>query len=215
MTIHISRIEDLVSRLEKRTQTHKRSLIAIAGIPGAGKSTLVERLAQELIQRDITCKVFPQDGYHYYREKLAEFEDPEEAFRRRGAPFTFDSDRFIGDIEKVRDGQNIWVPLFDHSKKDPVEHSIEIPSDTQVILVEGNYVGLDDEPWAKTKNLCDELWFLDTDHDLVRERIIKRHVSSGVARSVEEATERALGLDWQNALYVLHHTRIPDVVIRS
>lgn len=212
MSIHISQVDELVARLKQRSETHTTSLIAIAGIPGAGKSTVVDQLITRLRHEQISCSAFPQDGYHYYRKQLAKFEDPEEAFRRRGAPFTFDGARFVLDIEKVRNGHSVRVPLFDHRKKDPVENDIAIDAQTQIVLIEGNYVGLTDEPWAQISRLCDELWFVEVPLDLVRQRLIKRHVDSGVCSNLEEATERAMGLDWQNALYVLEHTRTADVV---
>lgn len=214
MSVHISLVQELVARIKQRSETHGRSLIAIAGIPGAGKSTVVDQLCTQLREASVSCTAFPQDGYHYYRHQLAEFEDAPEAFRRRGAPFTFDSARFVRDIQRVRDGDTIRVPLFDHSKKDPVEDDIEIAASTRVVLVEGNYVGLAEEPWAHISVLCDELWVVEVDDGVVRDRLIKRHVDSGVCASVEEATERAMGLDWQNALYVREHTRTPDVVYR-
>lgn len=212
MSVHISQVEELVSRIKQRSEAHGRSIIAIAGVPGAGKSTVVDQLLHRLRQENVSCTGFPQDGYHYYRHQLAQFDDAAEAIRRRGAPFTFDGARFVLDIERVRGGETIRVPLFDHSQKDPVEDDIEIDANTQVVLVEGNYVGLTDEPWARIGTMCDELWVVEVDRDLVRERLIQRHVASGVCSNLEEATERALGLDWQNAIYVMEHTRVPDVV---
>lgn len=47
----------------------------------------------------INCLVVSMDGYHYYRSELDEMDDPKEAYARRGAAFTFDSERFVREVE--------------------------------------------------------------------------------------------------------------------
>lgn len=215
MTLHVAftDLEPLVSRINGLLKSNTKTVIAIAGVPGAGKSTLVEKLIEALKQQQIVAKALPQDGYHYYRSELAKFDDPPEAFRRRGAPFTFNVDRFLDSIKNVRGG--IKVPLFDHRLKDPVEDDITIGPETQVVFVEGNYVGLKDDPWCQIADYTDELWVVATPLEIVHDRIVQRHLASGVANSLEEAVERAEGSDWQNALYVMANTRDADVVVEN
>lgn len=81
-----SQLEQLQQRITDLLQSRSRVLIAVAGVPGAGKSTLVERMVELLTLAGMSAKLLPQDGYHFSREQLAHFSDPEEAFRRRGAP---------------------------------------------------------------------------------------------------------------------------------
>lgn len=166
-----------------------------------------------LAHEHIAACLLPQDGFHYYRRELAEFADPDEAVRRRGAPFTFNATKFIAKVEELAGGNTVVAPLFDHSKKDPTEGSIVIAPDVQVVFVEGNYVGLTDEPWCRLAALTDELWFVEEDTALVKKRLIQRHVDSGVSPTLEEAVVRAEGLDWRNAVYVMEHTRTPDVIV--
>lgn len=205
----------LVSRIEKLLTAKNRVVIAVAGVPGAGKSTLVGEVLQALTTKNILAQLLPQDGYHYYREELAKFDDPTEAFRRRGAPFTFNVQKLVSAVERLHSGEQVVVPLFDHSKKDPVEDDIVIGPKVRVVLVEGNYVGLKEMPWSRITEVSDELWLVSTSSELVRERIIKRHLASGIVNSEEEAAERADGLDWQNALYVMVNSRDPDVIVEG
>lgn len=202
-----------IVRSKEGGSTKKKTVIAVAGVPGAGKTTLVSRLHEHLHSDGISTQVLPQDGFHYYRSELAQFDDPEEAFRRRGAPFTFDAARFVATVRKLHGDGPVLAPLFDHAVKDPVQDDITIDADTDVVLVEGNYVGLADEPWCQLEALVDELWLVQTSPDLVRERIVRRHLATGVAALEKEAIERADGSDWQNALYIMSHTRDPDVLI--
>lgn len=40
---------------------------------------------------NIEALVVTMDGYHYYRHQLDKMDDPEHAYARRGAEFTFDA----------------------------------------------------------------------------------------------------------------------------
>lgn len=72
---------------------------------------------QERLGRLLT--IIPMDGYHYYQSELDTMEDPEEAHARRGAPFTFNSAKFVGALIKARkEGQGSF-PCFDHGTGDP------------------------------------------------------------------------------------------------
>lgn len=210
---HVTDPEQLVERIRTLLSKNSRAIVAVAGVPGAGKSTLVNILIKLLARENISAQLLPQDGYHYYREQLAKFDDPKEAFRRRGAPFTFDAKRFVDAVEKLRENVDVSVPLFDHSLKDPVEDDIVIGADVAVVFVEGNYVGLTDEPWCRVSAACDEFWLVDTNIQLVRERLIARHLASGVSETYEAAVERCDGLDGDNAEYIRRHLKTPDVLI--
>lgn len=214
MSTHIKKVEDLADLVIRELAEKPRLLVSIAGVPGAGKSTLVENVVAELRKRQILATSLPQDGFHYYRKDLEKFEDPQEAFRRRGAPFTFNAEAFIDTVGRLsRTDSTVVAPLFDHSKKDPVEDDIAIGPEVKVVFIEGNYVGLKDKPWCDLACLTHSLWFIQEDSTIVRDRLIQRHLSSGVASSLEKAIERCDGLDWQNAIYIMENTRTPDVVI--
>lgn len=210
---HVSDPGQLVQRIRTILSKKPRAIVAVAGVPGAGKSTLVNTLIGRLKQENILAQLLPQDGYHYYRSQLAHFLDPAEAFRRRGAPFTFDGIRFVKAVEKLHENVDVSVPLFDHALKDPVENDIVISADVAVVFVEGNYVGLVEEPWCRVSAASDELWLVDTDPDLVRRRLIARHLASGVSETMEEAVERCDGLDGDNAVYIRENLKVPDVLI--
>jgi pantothenate kinase len=49
-----------------------------------------------------------------------------------------------------------WVPSFDHALKDPVEDDIRIASSQRIVLLEGSYLLLDEQPWKGIKELVDE-----------------------------------------------------------
>lgn len=106
-----------------------------------------------------------KDGFHFSKADLSSFQDPELAFRKRGAPFTFDAVGIIELLTFLRSApitqfdesdKGIWIPSFDHAVQDPVKDSIFISSADRIVIVEGNYLLLDEPPWNKIASLVDE-----------------------------------------------------------
>lgn len=155
----------------------------------------------------------PLDGYHLTRAQLAAMPDPEEAAYRRGAPFTFDGRSYFELVKRLRarilpETTTIYAPSFDHAKKDPVENDIPIPPTARVVVLEGLYVALDEEPWRDAASLMDELWFVDVPVDVAIERLVKRHVAAGLSPDAKHARARVMASDMRNGQHVLDH-RLP------
>lgn len=116
----------------------------------------------------------PQDGYHHTKATLSTFKDPELAFKRRGAPFTFDAEGLLRQVSLLKEArvsqQNdpetfILSPSFDHAVGDPVPDAIAISSKCRVVIIEGNYTLLDQGPWRTIASLIDERYALRFDGD--------------------------------------------------
>jgi pantothenate kinase len=50
----------------------------------------------------------------------------------------------------------IKAPGFDHARKDPIPDAIGISSRAKVVIIEGNYILLDQEPWSRISTLADD-----------------------------------------------------------
>ena len=173
--------------------------IGLAGCPGSGKTTLAEGLKKRL--GDLLTTI-PMDGYHYYRRELDLMDDPERAHARRGAPFTFNAKRFVQDLELARQSFEGVFPAFDHGEGDPVEHMIFLKKETPVVLVEGNYVLLDEKPWSRLKKtVFDETWFIDIPVVESNRRVYFRHIENGVREF--EAKNRVENNDSVNANHIM------------
>ena len=169
--------------------------IGRAGAPGSGKSTLAAELQKRL---ENLLLVIPLDGYHYYRSELDQMEDPVEAHIRRGSPFTFNSTKFINDLIEARSLGEGSFPSFDHRIGDPIENDIQLSKTHQIIMVEGNYLLLDSDPWSRLRNeVFDEAWYLDVSVDECKRRLMKRHVDVGL--NEEQALQRVMTNDGINA----------------
>lgn len=112
----------------------------------------------------------------------------EEAYRRRGAPWTFNPTALLNVLKKIRNEGRALVPSFDHKVGDPVENDISILPEHELILLEGNYVFMDEDIWRDIGALCDERWLVDVDLDAAMARVVKRHQGTGL--SLEQAQYR-------------------------
>ena len=144
----------------------------------------------------------------------------EEAVFRRGAAFTFDGEKYLELVKKVREPLEpatctIYAPSFDHAVKDPVEDDIPIAPTTQVVIFEGLYTMLDRESWREAAKLMDELWFIDVPMDLAIARLVKRHVAAGISPDPEHARIRVMESDMRNGREILEYRLPVQEIIQS
>jgi pantothenate kinase len=150
------------------------------------------------------------DGYHLYRAQLAAMPDAATAIHRRGAAFTFNSERFFRLVQVLRqpltaNSNIVYAPSFDHALKDPVEDDIAIHPESRILIFEGLYLSLRREPWKSAALLMDELWFIEVDREVARSRLIKRHVASNIVSDEDAARHRISSTDFLNADDILEN----------
>ena len=200
-----------------------RVIVGLAGVPGSGKSTLAAELREEALAllgpgADAgAVVVLGMDGFHLTRAQLAAMPDPEEALRRRGAPWTFDAAGCAARLRDVREAAPDAVvrwPSFDHAVKDPVEDDVVVPAAARLVILEGIYVLHPLDGFDALRPALDEAWFLDTPREEAHARLAARHQAAwGV--SAEEA-ERIIAVnDGLNALVVAKSRALADAVVRS
>ncbi|KAF4414872.1 panthothenate kinase uridine kinase-related [Fusarium acutatum] len=219
----IERVEHLLTRQKLLSAPTQRILIALAGVPGSGKTTISDALVKELKKNGISdVAVLPMDGFHYTRATLSSFDDPDEAFRRRGAPFTFDAAALVDLVALLKNTPVttnnepqiiIKAPSFDHARKDPIPDAIEISTRANIVIIEGNYVLLDQEPWSRISPMVDDKWFVDVPVDIARERLASRHLRAGIETTIEAAIKRADENDIPNGEYIRSQLIEPNVCI--
>ncbi len=159
------------------------------------------------------------DGFHLTRAQLSTMADAATAHARRGAEFTFDGAAFarlVGSLRApVAAAVVVRAPSFDHAVKDPVEADIAIAPAHRVVVVEGNYVLLDREPWRAAAALFDLRWFVHVDFAVARRRLVARHLAAGIAPDPDAAARRADENDLVNAREIVG-LRLPvDDVVQS
>ena len=180
-------------------------IIGIAGAPGAGKSTLAALVADAL-----HAPLVPMDGFHLSNARLSQLG----RLDRKGAADTFDADGYAALLARIRAGDEVRAPIFDRSIEEPVPDAVLVPADAPIVITEGNYLLLDDGPWAAIRPLLDVAWYVEVPEAVRRQRLIARHVEFG--RSPSEATARVTtGSDADNARLIAATRDRADLIIKG
>ncbi len=99
----------------------------------------------------------------------------------------------------------IHAPSFSHELKDPTPLAIPVFPHHRLIIIEGLYTFLGIEPWIAAGKMLDERWWVELGEDEARARLLARHVSSGVAKDLEEAEWRARENDAPSKYGISHY----------
>jgi pantothenate kinase len=172
--IDFNRLLELARELLARPD---RQVLAIAGAPGSGKSTLVERLFTSLAGEAVA--ILPMDGFHYDDAVLHAME------RRpwKGAPDTFDVGGLRSTLVRLRDPDEgaVAVPVFDRDLEISRGSARIIGPEVRLILAEGNYLLLDSEPWHSLRRQFDATVMVDVPEQELKQRLRQRWQGYGLS----------------------------------
>ena len=204
--VHDAPLAQLVDRARRIVVLGERRVLGIAGPPGAGKSTLAASIRVAL--GPATAALVPMDGFHLSNERLVEIGLRD----RKGAPETFDAEGYAEMLARIRGslGQRVLVPSFDRDAEAVVPDTIGVLARVSLIVAEGNYLVLDEGPWAAIRALLDAAWYLRGGADRVP-RLVARHVAHG--RTPEAARDWVLRSDEANAARIAPSAARADLVI--
>ena len=185
-----------------------RVLLGICGAPGAGKSTLAERLVTTLGPEAVYVGM---DGFHLAQVELTRLNRT----ARKGAPDTFDAAGYVNLLSRLRtrSSTTVYAPQFRREIEEPIAGAVPVHPEHRIVVTEGNYLLLNDPPWQEVRTHLTETWFLSPDETLRRERLMARHQAFG--RTPAEAEERTLGSDERNAVLINATRASADLVIAT
>lgn len=172
-------LELLAQRAEALMAGAERRLaMGIAGGPGVGKSTLAGELEARLNgQEPGRAALVPMDGFHMKHAKLEAMGQTD----YKGAPHTFEGAAFVDFLDRLKRATGpVSGPGYSRKIEDVVEDDFTVPPEVRLLVVEGNYLLLAEEPWAGVKPLLDFAAFLVVPREMVRARLMKRHAAEGL-----------------------------------
>ena len=188
-----------------------RTILGIAGGPGAGKSTLAVRLV-EALNRETPglAACVPMDGFHLKQSVL----EAQGIAADKGMPHTFDVDAFELFLARLKaTHEPMSGPGYSRKIEDVEEDSYTVAAETRLLVVEGNYLLLATAPWWRIKPLLDFSVFLDVPRDLVEARLMKRHGEEGLFTE-ERNRAHVARVDLPNYDLVARSKTRADMVIR-
>jgi pantothenate kinase len=171
-----SALEDLLSEIERRAQSGARLIVGVAGPPGAGKSTLADRLHEILAEKGYRSAVLPMDGFHLDNAILEERGD----LSRKGAPHTFDIRGLADLLRAVKAGGEVFAPVFDRTRELAIAAARCIAADDRIVIAEGNYLLLDQGKWAGLADLFDVTVMVAPPIEELERRLIARWIHYGL-----------------------------------
>ncbi len=181
-----------------------RFVTAIAGPPGAGKSTLAAAVAAAL---GPGARVVPMDGFHYDDAVLL----ARGLRHRKGAPDTFDAGGFVHLIRRLRTGEEVAIPVFDRSMELSRAAADVVLAQDRFLVVEGNWLLLDEVPWTDLAGLFDLTVMLQVSEAEIDRRLLDRWATHG--KTPADARHWIDSNDMPNVRRVLQGSRAADVVI--
>ena len=195
----------IVDAVEALPAARHRQLVAIAGPPGSGKSTIASLATAKLNRRGVSAGLVPMDGFHFDNAILKE----RGLFARKGAPETFDLAGFRALLVRLRTDDEVAIPGFDRKLDLAIAARSMILPDQRVVLVEGNYLLLDEPGWVGLHALWALKVFLGVDLATLKSRLTDRWVGFGLDK--QAARERALSNDIPNAERVIRNSAQGDL----
>lgn len=194
-------------------EKQERVVIFLCAPPGSGKSTLAA-FWEYLSEKDENIEplqVLPFDGFHYPNEILDEnsiVRNGKSVTLRsiKGAFETFNLSELIRKLKQLKIKSPSW-PYYDRNLHDPVDDAIVV--EKNIVLVEGNYLLLNEPVWDGLHKLADFTIFIDTKPEFLEERLVDRKIRGG--SSPEEALDFYKKSDAINVENVLNNSIKADL----
>ncbi len=214
-------IEEIIKPLiyqfqEIRRHKGRRIIVFLAAPPAVGKSTFavfLEQLSKKM-EKVLPVQHLSLDGFHHKNEylknnKINIFGEEMYLSEIKGMPETFNLEKFKEYLKRLKKEDIKW-PIYDRVKHDVVDDQIKV--DSEIVLIEGNWLLQDEEGWRDLKKQCDYSIFIKAKEDQLKERLVNRKIRGGLMP--EEALAFYNRSDGKNVRRVMDHHLTADLVLK-
>ena len=201
---------------DMREEKGKRLIIFLAAPPAVGKSTLavfLQKLSKGLTNTT-PIQSLSLDGFHYSNEflktnKIIINKVKHTLYEIKGMPETYNLESFISHLENLK-SKNIKWPIYDRNLHNSVVDIVDVTSD--IVLIEGNWLLLNEEGWKGLKSLCDYSIFIEANEEVLKNRLVNRKIRGGL--SEQKAFEFYERTDKINVLRVMENRLSADLTLK-
>ena len=200
----------LISITERIDNDDKnRYFIALSGPPASGKSTISQKLANDLSAKEYNSSILQMDGFHYDDLILKE----KKLLLKKGAPETFDVMGLINFVSRLQKEGEVIIPIFDRSLELSRSSAVIISKNTKVIIVEGNYILLNSYPWSELNKFFNTTIMINCEKKILEKRLIERWENFNLPK--EEIDEKVYKNDLPNGVNVLKNSIKVDYILEN
>ncbi len=212
--------QPLAKALLSRCSSASRLMVAVAGPPGSGKTAFATILVAVINAEasDDLAVLVGLDGWHYSNEYLATHfidRDVERIALRsiKGAPETFDAVGAYGCLSEMRRGGYVSFPVYSRRLHEPVPRGGVVDSRHKIVVVEGNYLLLDEDPWRRIRRLFDICVFILAPCEVLVSSLTERHQRGG--KTPEATVQHVRRVDIPNAERVSRSVARAQVLVHK
>lgn len=207
----------LLKQLQQLQKEKKeRIIVFMAAPPAVGKTTLCEFLEylSKQVQELTDIQALGLDGFHYHSDYINSHDaivlgEKVPMKQVKGCPETYDTEKLRQKLEQIKTEDILW-PIYDRNLHDVVEDQIKVTQD--IILIEGNWLLLKEEPWKTIQQYADYKILILAEEDMLKERLIGRKEKGGLTRA--EAEEWYKNSDSKNVTRVLKDSLKGDLLLK-
>ena len=178
----------------------KRYFIALAGPPASGKSTISEKLNEDLNIKGFPSDILQMDGFHLDDAILSS----QNLLPRKGSPETFDVMGLKSFLIRLANEPEVIVPIFDRSLELSRSSAVTISENIKIIIVEGNYLLLNSQPWNELNNYFDSRVMIHCEESVLEKRLIDRW--KGFNLTQDQINQKVYENDLPNGVNVIQNS---------
>lgn len=202
-----------LTKMQKEKQ--EKIIVFLAAPPAVGKTTWSQFLEYLSKEKDELTEIqsIGLDGFHFHSDYINSHDAfvlgkkvPMKAVK--GCPETYDTKKLIEKLKMIR-SENIMWPSYNRNIHDVVEDAESVTKN--IILIEGNWLLLDEEPWTAIRELADYTILIRANEEILKERLVDRKEKGGLSR--KEALAWYRNSDRVNIRRVLNHSVLADLTL--